>query len=105
VGEPVGPLLHFSIRASRAVADDVLPVAEVIRRVLEEIGEVELHDPRLEHVLTDRQTAEHGREVIEDRAAMDDFVSVISGTVSPADFFDPDNVGRIMSSASEAVAG
>ena len=31
---------------------------------------------------------------------MDDFVSVTAGTVSPAEFFDPANIGRIMSAAS-----
>jgi 2-polyprenyl-6-methoxyphenol hydroxylase-like FAD-dependent oxidoreductase len=31
--------------------------------------------------------------------AMDDFVSVIAGTVSPIDFFAPDHVGRIMAAA------
>ena len=35
--------------------------------------------------------------------AMDDFVSLTAGTVSPAAFFDPENVGRIMGAA--AVAG
>ena len=34
---------------------------------------------------------------------MDDFVSVIAGTVSPIDFFDPANIGRIMA-AGEAAA-
>jgi len=31
--------------------------------------------------------------------AMNDFVSVIAGTVSPAEFFDPRNLGRLMSFA------
>ena len=31
--------------------------------------------------------------------AMDDFVSLTAGSVSPVDFFDPANVGRIMMSA------
>jgi flavin-dependent dehydrogenase len=39
------------------------------------------------------------------RDAMDDFVSVVSGTVSPAEFFDPDNIGRIMSAADQAAVG
>src|SRR5213075_58871 len=43
VGEAVRPLLHLSVRAALAVADDVLPLAEVVRRVLEEVGEIELH--------------------------------------------------------------
>ncbi len=33
------------------------------------------------------------------REAMDAFVSVTAGTVSPVEFFDPDNVGRIMNGA------
>lgn len=38
--------------------------------------------------------------------AMDDFVSVTAGTVSPVDFFDPANIGRIMMAASAtSVAG
>jgi len=32
-----------------------------------------------------------------DHAAMDAFVSVVAGTVSPVEFFDPDHIGRIMS--------
>jgi hypothetical protein len=35
--------------------------------------------------------------------SMDGFVSVTAGTVSPVEFFDPENIGRIMS-ASQAVA-
>jgi flavin-dependent dehydrogenase len=31
--------------------------------------------------------------------AMDSFVSVVAGTVSPVEFFDPGNIGRIMSAA------
>jgi flavin-dependent dehydrogenase len=37
--------------------------------------------------------------VARDTDAMDDFVSVVAGTVSPTEFFDPANVGRIMSRA------
>jgi len=36
--------------------------------------------------------------------AMDAFVSLVAGTVSPVEFFDPDNIGRIMSAAAGAVA-
>ena len=32
-------------------------------------------------------------------SAMDQFVSVVAGTVSPAEFFAPENIGRIMSAA------
>ena len=37
-----------------------------------------------------------------DREAMDSFVSVVAGTVSPVEFFDPANIGRIMSGAHAA---
>ena len=36
------------------------------------------------------------------RDAMDGFVRVISGVVSPAEFFAPDNVGRIFAAAGAA---
>jgi hypothetical protein len=39
-----------------------------------------------------------------DREAEDGFVSVISGAVSPLDFFSEDNVGRIIASARQSVA-
>jgi flavin-dependent dehydrogenase len=39
------------------------------------------------------------------REAMDAFVSVVAGTVSPAEFFDPENIGRIMSAPNEAMVG
>ncbi|HSB88313.1 MAG TPA: NAD(P)/FAD-dependent oxidoreductase [Ilumatobacteraceae bacterium] len=38
-----------------------------------------------------------------DEAAMAEFVSVVAGTVSPMAFFDPANIGRIMSAAAVAV--
>jgi hypothetical protein len=34
--------------------------------------------------------------------SMDDFVSMIAGTVSPADFFSPPNVQRMIEAASVA---
>jgi flavin-dependent dehydrogenase len=34
--------------------------------------------------------------------AMDGFVGLVAGTVSPMDFFSPDNIGRIMSAANAA---
>jgi 2-polyprenyl-6-methoxyphenol hydroxylase-like FAD-dependent oxidoreductase len=36
------------------------------------------------------------------QAGMDDFVSVIAGTLSPAEFFDPANIGRLMTLAGTA---
>lgn len=36
--------------------------------------------------------------------AMDQFVSVVAGTVSPAEFLSPENIGRIMSTAGAAAA-
>jgi 2-polyprenyl-6-methoxyphenol hydroxylase-like FAD-dependent oxidoreductase len=39
------------------------------------------------------------------RDAMDAFVSIIAGTVSPVEFFDPEHIRRIMSAAAPAAAG
>ena len=36
--------------------------------------------------------------------AMDDFVSLTAGTVSPIEFFDPENIGRIIGAAQAAYA-
>jgi hypothetical protein len=36
------------------------------------------------------------------QAAMDGFASVIAGTVSPAEFFSPENIGRLLGAASYA---
>jgi 2-polyprenyl-6-methoxyphenol hydroxylase-like FAD-dependent oxidoreductase len=40
--------------------------------------------------------AVHGNQV-----AMDDFVSVVAGTMSPIEFFDPQHIGQIMAAATE----
>jgi flavin-dependent dehydrogenase len=52
--------------------------------------------PELQQVLG----AVHGNP-----AAMDQFVSVTAGTVSPMEFFDPENIGRIMAAAHAPAAG
>jgi flavin-dependent dehydrogenase len=39
------------------------------------------------------------------REAMDSFVSITAGTVSPIEFFDPEHIGRIMSAAATSSAG
>lgn len=39
------------------------------------------------------------------RSAMDEFVSVIAGTMSPAEFFDPQHVSSVMSGAMVSAAG
>ena len=36
-------------------------------------------------------------------AAMDDFVSVVAGTLSPAEFFDPENIARIIGASGPAL--
>jgi len=36
--------------------------------------------------------------------AIDGFVSVVAGTVSPMEFFSPDNIGRIMQAAGRTAA-
>ena len=55
-----------------------------------QLATLEPPSPELQQVLG----AVHGN-----RDAMDDFASVTAGTVSPTTFFDPDNVGRIMSTS------
>ena len=35
--------------------------------------------------------------------AMDAFVSVVAGTTSPVEFFDPEHIGRVMAAAAERV--
>ena len=34
--------------------------------------------------------------------AMNDFVSIVAGTLSPAEFFAPENIGRLMQAAHAA---
>ena len=50
--------------------------------------------PELQQLLA----AVHGNQ-----DAMDDFVSVISGALSPAEFFSEDNVSRIFGAANQPV--
>ena len=37
--------------------------------------------------------------------AMDDFASVVAATMSPVEFFEPENVGRIMAAAADRMTG
>ena len=48
--------------------------------------------PELQQLLA----AVHG-----DQDAMDDFVSVVAGTMSPVEFFDPGHLGPIFAAAAE----
>jgi flavin-dependent dehydrogenase len=52
-----------------------------------QLATLEPPPPEMQHLLG----AIHGNA-----EAMDDFVSVTAGTVSPVQFFDPDHIGRIM---------
>ena len=46
------------------------------------------------------------RQVHGNQKAMNGFVSVVAGTVSPVEFFSPDNIGRVMEVAAQpAVVG
>jgi flavin-dependent dehydrogenase len=58
-----------------------------------QLATLEVPPPEMQQLLG----AVHG-----DRDAMDSFVSVVAGTVSPVEFFDPENIGRIMSKAHAA---
>lgn len=70
----------------RARDEHVLPLYEFTTQ----LATLEPPPPELQHLLG----AAHGNQ-----DAMDDFVSLIAGTVSPVQFFAPDNVERIMTAA------
>jgi 2-polyprenyl-6-methoxyphenol hydroxylase-like FAD-dependent oxidoreductase len=70
----------------------VLPIYEFTTQ----LAALEPPPPEMQQLLG----AVHGN-----REAMDAFVSVVAGTVSPAEFFDPENIGRIMSTRNEAMVG
>jgi 2-polyprenyl-6-methoxyphenol hydroxylase-like FAD-dependent oxidoreductase len=72
---------YHTIRDAR-----VLPIYEFTTQ----LATLEAPPEELQHLLG----AIHGN-----RDAMDSFVSITAGTVSPAEFFDPDHVGRLMSAA------
>ena len=55
-----------------------------------QLATLELPPPEMQQLLG----AVHGNQ-----HAMDAFVSVVAGTVSPVEFFSPDNIGQIMQAA------
>jgi 2-polyprenyl-6-methoxyphenol hydroxylase-like FAD-dependent oxidoreductase len=55
-----------------------------------QLATLEAPPPEMQQVLA---------SISRDPAAMDGFASVIAGTLSPATFFDPENIGPIMTSA------
>jgi flavin-dependent dehydrogenase len=77
---------HFQ----QARDERVLPIYEFTTQ----LATLEPPPPEMQQLLA----AMHGNQ-----GAMDGFVSVTAGTVSPVEFFAPENIGRIMS-AREAVA-
>ena len=68
----------------------VLPIYEFTTQ----LATLEPPPPEMQQLLG----AVHGN-----RDAMDSFVSVAAGTVSPVEFFDPDHIGRVMAAAAAAV--
>jgi flavin-dependent dehydrogenase len=68
----------------------VLPIYEFTTQ----LATLEMPPPEMQQLLG----AVHGN-----REAMDAFVSVTAGTVSPVEFFDPEHIGRIMASAGTPV--
>ena len=68
----------------------VLPIYEFTTQ----LARLEMPPPEMQQLLG----AVHGN-----REAMDAFVSVTAGTVSPVEFFDPEHIGRIMASAGTPV--
>jgi len=71
--------------------DEVLPIYEFTTQ----LATMEAPPPEMQQLLA----AVHGNH-----DAMDDFASITAGTVSPAEFFDPINIGRLMA-ASAAPTG
>jgi 2-polyprenyl-6-methoxyphenol hydroxylase-like FAD-dependent oxidoreductase len=69
----------------------VLPVYEFTTQ----LATLEAPPPEMQQLLG----AVHGNQ-----DAMDDFVSLTAGTVSPVEFFDPENIGRIFGAAQAAYA-
>jgi hypothetical protein len=67
----------------------VLPIYEFTTQ----LATLEAPPPEMQQLLG----AVHG-----DQDAMNAFVSLTAGTVSPIEFFDPENVGRLMSAAHRA---
>ena len=68
----------------------VLPMYEFTTQ----LATLEVPPPEMQQLLG----AVHGN-----RDAMNSFVSVAAGTMSPVEFFDPEHVGRIMGAAAAAV--
>ena len=69
----------------------VLPIYEFTTQ----LATLEPPPPEMQQLLG----AVHGNQ-----DAMDAFVSVTAGTVSPVEFFDPENIGRILGAAQAAYA-
>jgi hypothetical protein len=61
-----------------------------------QLATLELPPPERQQLLA----ALHGNQT-----AMDGFASVVSGAMSPAEFFSEDNVGRILDAAAGVPAG
>jgi 2-polyprenyl-6-methoxyphenol hydroxylase-like FAD-dependent oxidoreductase len=72
----------------RARDEQVLPIFEFTTQ----LATLEPPPPEMQQLLG----AVHGNP-----SAMDDFVSLTAGTVSPVDFFDPSNIGPIMQQSLE----
>jgi 2-polyprenyl-6-methoxyphenol hydroxylase-like FAD-dependent oxidoreductase len=70
----------------RARDEHALPMYEFTTQM----ATLEPPPPELQQLLA----AVHGNQ-----PAMDDFVSVVAGTVSPVEFFDPQHIGQIMTAA------
>jgi len=70
----------------RARDDDALPVYEFTR----EFAKIEPPPPEMQQLMGAMQG---------NQDAMDDFVSVMAGTLPAPDFFGPENTARIMAQA------
>ncbi len=82
-GHAFAPTMNAHQQARDAHA---LPIYEFTTQ----LATLEGPPPEMQQLLS----AVHGNQ-----AAMDAFVSIIAGTVSPVEFFDPDHIGHIMAAA------
>jgi flavin-dependent dehydrogenase len=82
-----GRSFEQTMAAYQATRDaHALPIYEFTTQ----LATLEVPPPEMQHLLA----AVHGNQ-----DAMDAFVSLIAGTVSPLEFFDPEHIGRLMAAA------
>src|SRR5262249_22932658 len=100
--EPCTAALHDAFEGRRS-SDDAMAAYQRTRdasamplyEFTTQLATLEAPPPEMQQLLG----AVHGNT-----EAMDAFVSLIAGTVSPVEFFDPDHIGRVMAAAHAGTA-